>query len=146
MGGRDVHVTAYTFLVLGTPLGEPRARARGMLIGGKARARVYRDTGADVWKRAVADACADLAPPVPIDGPVAVELRFTMPRPKSRKRDEWHTSKPDADNLAKAVLDVMTRCGWWADDSRVALLSIWKQYQSPGTDIGCHVTVIEVEK
>jgi len=129
------------FFVAGEPLGEPRTRARGMMIGGKARARVYRDTGADVWKQAVARAASAIVPKEPIDGPVEVRLIFVMPRPKSRKRDVWHTAKPDADNLAKAVLDVLTKVGLWVDDSRVAGLTVLKTYTVDGQPTGCDVHV-----
>lgn len=130
-----------TFFVPGMPAGEPRARARAMLIGGKARARVYRDTSTDGWKGAVSVHAGRNCPPEPIDSPVLVELVFQMPRPKSKRRAFWHVAKPDADNLAKSVLDTMTRCGWWVDDSRVAKLSVEKQLAQPGDETGCYVTV-----
>lgn len=130
-----------TFFVLGEPAGEPRARARGMLIGGKARARVYRDTSTDGWKGAVADVAQREAPSAPIDAPVEVTLVFHMPRPKSKRRQRWHTAKPDADNLAKSVLDTMTRCGWWVDDSRVSVLIVRKMLAPDGSDAGCYVSV-----
>lgn len=130
------------FFVAGQPLGEPRTRARGMLIGGKAQARVYRDTSADAWKQEVALAATGIAPDKPMDQPVSVSLHFVMPRPKSRKKDQWHTAKPDADNLAKAVLDVLTKCGVWVDDSRVTALSVTKRYESELMPMGCHVSIV----
>ena len=145
MGDEARCVVSINFFVAGEPLGEPRTRARGMMIGGKARARVYRDTGADVWKQAVARAASDFVPKEPIDVPVGVTLGFVMPRPKSRKKDVWHTAKPDADNLAKAVLDVLTKCGVWVDDSRVAFLHATKSYECASNPrVGCWVSIREL--
>lgn len=134
------------FFVPGEPRGEPRTRARGMMIGGKARARVYRDTSADVWKQTVAinAITADGFPAKPFDCPIDVHLTFVMPRPKSRKNDVWHTAKPDADNLAKAVLDVLTKVGLWVDDSRVAGLTVLKVYSTIDSLSGCKVLVEEL--
>lgn len=51
-----------------------------------------------------------------------------MPRSKSNKR-QYHISKPDVDNLAKAVLDACTDAGVWHDDSQIIQLSITKTYE-----------------
>ncbi len=67
------------------------------------------------------------APDVPYSGPVALEARWTFPFRKSERRsvvkagvDVPHVSRPDLDNLEKGLLDVMTRLGFWTDDSLVA--------------------------
>lgn len=60
--------------------------------------------------------------------PVAIELRFIFPRPKSRKVELWHTVRPDADKLARAVLDSLTRQAVIGDDSQVARLVVEKVY------------------
>ena len=52
-----------------------------------------------------------------------------------------HASKPDIDNLAKAVMDAMGDCDVWADDAQVAELHASKQYADEGGDCGCDVTV-----
>ena len=47
----------------------------------------------------------------------------------------WHTSKPDADNLGKFVMDSMNKI-YWKDDSVIADLWIIKQYSDkPRTEI-----------
>ncbi len=73
----------------------------------------------------------------PCTGPLEVYLRFIMPRPKSHLRqgraqtDGWrllpsaprqHTSKPDVDKLARAVLDALTGVCWCDDAQVVAVL------------------------
>jgi len=75
-------------------------------------------------------------------------MRFVMPRPKAHHyRASWQlkptapryvTSKPDADNLAKAVLDALTDVSAWTDDSLVVSLSVVKTY---GSETGCDVQI-----
>ena len=75
-------------------------------------------------------------------GPLRVELHFLMPIPQSwsgkkKARAEMGeiapTTKPDADNLAKAVLDAMNKL-LFHDDSQIVELLIVKRYgNSPQT-------------
>ncbi len=63
--------------------------------------------------RAVVEAKAKDAGIVRCDGPVLVMAiaNFELPKTYHRKRnpvgESWHTSKPDADNLSKMILDAM---------------------------------------
>lgn len=68
----------------------------------------------------------------PFDGPIKVQIRATYEPPKSWSRAKqgqakWKTSLPDADNLAKLVLDSLNGIVW-IDDARVCDLSIQKRY------------------
>ena len=134
------------FFVSGLPKGQPRVKAfaRGKHAG------VYDPGTADAWKGCVRaqfkDAAYELGKPVYM-GPVAVAMRFVMPRPKSHYRangqlkpnaPRYVTSKPDADNLAKAVLDALTDVSAWSDDSIVASLSVVKTY---GSETGCEIQI-----
>ena len=79
------------------------------------------------------------APKEPFDEPLRVDLYFYMNRPKShfgtgknhgtlkKSAPRWHTSVPDADNLAKLVLDSMNK-SFWRDDSIICYSRIVKQY------------------
>ena len=74
---------------------------------------------------------APYAPPTPCSGPVrlVVKLLFpdapegwrrALPPPAARHNDgEWRTTKPDTDNLEKALKDEMTRLHFWRDDAFV---------------------------
>lgn len=84
----------------------------------------------------------------PLTGPVAVELLFLMPRPSALR---WktkpmprlpHTAKPDADNLAKAVLDALALL--WVDDNQVFRLNASKWIAAGGEEPGTIVRVMEV--
>ena len=144
-------VTAFefraSFHVEGIPKAQPRPRAFARKMGEKFVARVFDAGTAEGWKSLVAVTGASKRPPAPLDCPVEVQLTFFLPRPKSRSRKcDWHgpipcASKPDCDNLAKAVLDCLTQQGWWNDDSQVSRLSIEKCYHSIGQRPGATVMV-----
>jgi len=124
----------------GLPKGQPRPKARAF----KGHAQVYDPGSAYEWKVAVREAVKGL--PM-LDGPLDVSLSFNMPRPKAHYRTgkfrgqvkdnapDWHTSKPDVDNLAKAVLDACTGL-LWEDDTQIARLMAAKIYSlNPGVAI-----------
>lgn len=138
-----VKQTVIKFDVVGIPKGQPRPRAFSR--GGKAR--VHDPGTAECWKGAIAVAAQPHLPAVPIPGPVAVQIIFDLPRPKRlmRKKDPdgtiEHTSTPDADNLAKAVLDCLTEIGMWRDDSQVYNLQVLKEYHAKDGKPGAWIRI-----
>lgn len=136
------------FVVAGIPKGQPRARARRR---GK-HASVYHPTdGPDAgWRADVTAAALPHRPDQPMSGAVAVSLLLTFPRPKSHygtgrnttklrpRAPVDHTSKPDADNAAKLILDQLTELGYWHDDAQVVLLTVEKRWGWFGE---CAVTI-----
>lgn len=128
--------------VLGVPKGQPRPRAFARKMGAKFVARMYDSDVADEWKHVVDVAIAEA---VKREGFIcndasafAVSILFIMPRPLSHYRTNGelkdnaprtHTQKPDADNLAKLVLDRITRLGKiWRDDSQVTECLVTKRW------------------
>ena len=129
------------FLVVGHPKAQPRVKAfkRGNHAG------VYDPGTADGWKLAVGATARIHWNRVQFLGPLRLVLGFFMPRPKAhfnRHGDVkptapvWHESKPDTDNLAKAVMDALTQLQIWRDDSQVVQLEVSKAY---GARAGCIV-------
>ncbi len=97
-----------------------------------------------VVSHAVAEAMQDRPP---MEGPMGLLLRFTMPRPKShfwnRKNDKslkpdaphYHTSAPDRLKLARGVEDAMTGVAY-LDDSQTVCGPVEKIYgDRPGVEI-----------
>jgi Holliday junction resolvase RusA-like endonuclease len=88
-------------------------------------------------------------------GAFEVKLTFFFRRPKSHygkgghvkaSAPVCHVSKPDADNLAKLVLDRITRGGRiWRDDSQVAKLSVHKFWAITDARIGVYLSVERFE-
>ena len=145
-------VHLHTFRANGMPKGQPRPRAFSR--GG--RAAVYDPGTAEGWKGDVARACASLEGEG-MHVPLAVTLTFYMPRPRGHYRTNGqlkpaspvflHDHKPDADNLAKAVLDALTNIRAWLDDDQVCELVIRKYWEQPGTHApGCMIRISELRE
>ena len=60
------------------------------------------------------------APAAPLSGPVRLVVKWLFPAQGRHLDGAWKTSKPDTDNLDKALKDEMTRLHFWRDDAQVA--------------------------
>jgi len=121
------------FTVTSVPVAQPRQRHRVAMVNGKAMAMNYTPTKSPVtdFKMLVRFVAGNYYTGPPLEGPLHVYLAFVMPRPKSRTKKrgpnprEWHITKPDAENLAKSVLDALTGT-LWRDDRQVCDLMLQK--------------------
>lgn len=140
------------FRVYGIPKGQPRVKA---FVRGN-RAGVFTPPTANAWKDSVRSEALRVLPRVPLSGPIRFETKFVMPRPKYHfgkgKKANVLTddaparcrTKPDFDNLAKAVADVLNECGMWDDDALVTDHSFIKRYAAPGERSGCWISVEQI--
>lgn len=145
-------MTTIQFFAAGLPKGQPRPKA--FHRKGMAGARVYDPGTAEGWKSQVAEGAKPFVGKEPFSGPLRLVLVFWFPRPKGHlrsgkhaleKRDSaptFHVSKPDADNLAKAVMDALTVLRIWADDSQICRLVVEKKYAV--SQPGCFITISEM--
>lgn len=148
-----------TFWVPGQPVGQPRQRV-GVLHG---HARTYTPRtlkNADgtrrinpifPWKDAIANV-ASAHRKYKFTGPVAVSVQAFFRRPESHygtgrnagqlkaNAPKYHTAKPDTDNTAKPILDVMKNLGFYIDDAQVFKLLVVKCYAIAGKE-GAQVTI-----
>ena len=62
-------------------------------------------------------------------GPLEVNIGVSWFK-KGLSEVEPRITKPDVDNLAKLILDAMTKAGYWHDDNQVCDLRITK-YDGP---------------
>ena len=72
-----------------------------------------------------------------------IDFFFEIPKSWSKSKKEnakWHTSRPDADNLAKTIKDSLNGI-LYDDDSQVSWLHIRKQYAQEN---GILIEVIEL--
>lgn len=141
------------FFAPGDPKGQPRPRAFVRKMGAQFVARVYDAGTAEGWKGSVALVAREVLSGRSFGGPLAVELTFYFRRPKGHVNSKgmlkpaaprFHTSKPDADNAAKAVLDALTQLGAWSDDSQVSDLRVRKEYAAPSDPAGALVVISEL--
>ncbi len=113
----------------GEPVAQGRPRAFRLPNG---QVRAYDPAKSRSWKADARSAMrAAYGGGTLIAGPVAVKIRavFTCPKSDYRKRDprpqRWHAKRPDAENVAKAVLDAGTGV-LWVDDAQVYRLTVEK--------------------
>ena len=140
---------AFTAYGIPTPQGSmrgfvPKGWGRPVLTSDNKRLRP--------WRQAIVDACRqELAGRPPIEGPVAVELVFYLPRPKSAPRRVLHPAKkPDLDKLVRAALDALTAAGAWRDDSQVVDVVARKRFAGgvfdPAAEVGVPRATIGVRE
>ena len=127
------------------PVAQPRQRHA--IIAGHVRNYLPNKHPVQQFKHEVRQAFAAKRPAGwDVRAPVEVRLVFSFPRPasKTKKRGENppypKTGKPDADNLAKAVLDALNGLAW-NDDSQVAVLYVAKWVAEPGKFVGVRATI-----
>lgn len=53
-------------------------------------------------------------------GPVRLMTKWCFPITADHSDGQFKTTKPDTDNMVKTLKDVMTKLGYWEDDSLVA--------------------------
>lgn len=71
---------------------------------------------------------------------IALKACFYFPLPKSRKSTEDHLSKPDVDNLAKAIMDGCNGIVY-VDDSHITDLHVSKCYTQNGPRVEINITL-----
>jgi len=140
-------MTPIEFFAQGLPKGQPRVKARVM----GAHAGVYTPSTADEWKACVALAAKPFIPSVKLACPLCVNITFYFPRLKGHYRKDGTlkpnapllcTSKPDKDNLEKAVFDVLTAAGMWVDDALICDGWTKKRYANGAS--GARIVITEV--
>ena len=70
----------------------------------------------------------------PYDGPLLVDVTFTMPKP-GRPKYQLPAVKPDLDKLCRALGDALTAAGVITDDARITQWRARKRYGEPGITI-----------
>ena len=121
-----------TFTVYGIPV--PQGSMKAFIPKGWKRAVITSDNmRTKPWKTEVTGAARDAigrGPLVrPIEGPVAIDIEFYLPRPKAApKRITYPGKKPDLDKLVRAILDALTNAGVWKDDSQVVAVIATKSF------------------
>ena len=88
--------------------------------GNALAAAVVEGYDAAVGERQLHAALAPFAPDKPFGGPVRLLVKWCFPSDGRHADGEWKTTKPDTDNLDKALKDEMTRLRYWYDDAQVA--------------------------
>lgn len=71
-------------------------------------------------KAKLRDYIAPFAPEAPESGCVRLLVKWLFPVMGDHKNGEYKATRPDTDNLQKALKDIMTKLRFWNDDAQVA--------------------------
>jgi Holliday junction resolvase RusA-like endonuclease len=130
-------VPVLTFALLGLPAPQGSKDFKGFSRSGRAimvesskKLKPWRASVHGAMRAAIAAAGTGMPGGFPLLGPIAVDLVFTVAKPKSapKMRRTWPIVYPDVDKLARAALDEGKRSGLFGDDSQVVDLHAWKVY------------------
>lgn len=80
-------------------------------------------------------------PDEPITGPVAIYITFCFKARRKKDIGEPKVTKPDLDNMAKGILDVLTKLRFWEDDNQICemkLVKLWTSEDHVGTFINLY--------
>ena len=132
-----------TFTVVG--IAQPQGSTKAFVPKGWSRAIV---TGANPknkgWRQCVAEQAQTVAAAGQFLGPVALSIRFSLPRPQSLpKRIVAHLTAPDLDKLVRSVGDALTGV-LYRDDAQVIEIRARKVYAGVGTAPQAEITVRDV--
>lgn len=135
----------FTLWVPGVPIGQAKTAAVGYIDPktGKARARSYRPDNAASFKAAIMHAWDDLTTKTLTNGPVSlvIDMRFPLTKSASKRNPpKWKISKPDMDNIEKAVMDALIGLAY-LDDSQVCDKHSCKTYAQEGEEVGTRIVI-----
>lgn len=95
------------------------------------------------WREAVKEAVS-LLELEPLTGPLYVEMKFYLQKPKTVKR-LVPTVPPDLDKLVRGLFDALTIAGVWEDDALVIEIgTTQKLYADEDNPPGCLVAIKKI--
>ena len=148
---------SFAFFCPGTPIGQGSKKV--VPTHGGPRAIEDNDAKLRPWRHALVVSALEAmnGSTMRFTGAVRAEMIFLFRRPKGHygtgrnaavvkeTAPKYRASKPDADKLARAVLDALTVAGVLMDDRQVVSLGIIKRYAEPHEPEGVRILVDEVE-
>ncbi len=141
---------SFSFVVPGMPIAQPRPRSGVNKKTGKAC--VYRDDKhpVHIFRQAIRLAAQMTRPPGwSLDGPMRVDCVFVFPKTKKTPKlvdgRTYKTTKPDNDNMRKAVLDAMEGVAFH-NDAQVCIDPAWKWHAGADEIARTEVTVTNLSR
>lgn len=116
--------------------------SRAILTSDNDHLKAYRAQIASAAKKALWEASLD-TPAAEEHVPVAVTLVFYVERPKSAKRREYPSVRPDLDKLCRSTIDALAGLVY-VDDGQVVDVVAKKRYGTPER-VEVHCTVLKPE-
>jgi len=128
---------AIRFDIFGEPA-KTTSQQKGVHISHK-RAIFYTKAAVKAEHRRIRAAAWPHRPKTPLEGPIYARLTFYFPMTQALATKSiehlsdldyavWKTTRPDTDNSGKVVLDALTECGFWKDDSQLCVTVLAKSF------------------
>lgn len=139
-----------TFYITIPIIPKAQKRDRIAVVGGHTRS--YKDKKQRLAEDTILTFLMASKPLQPLQGPISLEVRVYVPIPKSKPRiwrekaqEEYNgirpITRPDVDNYAKQILDVMTGI-YFKDDRQVTDLAVSKRYTTRSCPLPCWVVTM----
>lgn len=134
------HSPACRFFIAGLP--QPGGSKRAFVVKGRA-VITEANVRSKPWRDRVASAAAEAFSGPPLDGPLSLEVTFTLPRPRGHfgKRGllasarRYPTTRPDCTKILRSTEDALKGI-LWVDDSIIVSQHVEKRYgDKPGAMI-----------
>ncbi|MFA4826486.1 MAG: RusA family crossover junction endodeoxyribonuclease [Methanoregula sp.] len=128
----------------------PKAQKRDRIGSRGGHGFSYKDKSQKLEENKLLLCLMESKPPEPLSGAISLEVRVYLPIPKSKPRiwrekaergEIMPTVKPDIDNYAKNLLDVMNGV-YFQDDKQITDLTVSKRYTSITVPSPCWVVVM----
>lgn len=100
--------------------------------------RVYEKPSAKQARKVLVSELRPFAPSEPFKEALLVNITWYIGIKDKKKQGKPKITRPDLDNLAKMILDVMTSLGYWIDDSQIVELQLkkfWVAKENAGIEI-----------
>ena len=98
--------------------------------------------GHAAWRKDAIRQARALAPKIPLDGALALDVEFRLKAPK-RPKARRPIGRPDCDKLLRAVCDILTLAGVIVDDALIVSVCAAKVYAFDG-ETGARVAIEEL--
>lgn len=140
------------------PFGAARQRVRAVPTGRRDskggmiyRGTTYMAPQYEAWRKDALPFFNRAAPVTPLLGPLEALVVSVARFRKQRARKttfpprKWHDTRPDLDNILKAVLDCCQEAGWFLNDWQVARAVVEKVEAAQGEEPSVSVVVRRLE-
>ncbi len=133
----QVTITVYG---LPAPQGSKRHVGNGVMIESSKKVKPWREAVKWAGREAITIGTGNAE----MVGAVSVKVCFTLPKPKSARKDAQPSKKPDLDKLVRSTFDALSDAGVWRDDAQVVSLQASKVYPNGLGGLGVPGAIIIV--
>ena len=132
-----------TFTIRCVPPSVTAQQKRVAIIGG--RPRFFHGAKMKAQERTWASLLQPHVPAQPVDGPIELRATLVYPHLKGTPKRDVHlvipkASKPDADNAAKHLTDLLVTMRFIGDDAKIARLIVEK-FHGPEACVGIQIAI-----